>query len=281
MTIRTILACFILSFAFTSINCKTTTDKFDKKAKKEQKALAKAAKPKYPYPGILVKNMTDEQLEVTLTYAKLINDKELALKSYFHLISQSKSQETLKKYKLDFADYSFGTQDYDKALMAYEDFGILYPGSDESEYAQYKSIVCCFLLSLEFDRDQTNTQKTISLCQLLAPKTKNETFLEEIKKIYGTCRKRLFDHEIYVFETYMKMLKFKSATQRLEYIEKEFTDIAHHEEYLAYCKEMHAFFENKKTRPFYIQLNIQNALLKVQDRKKTTSWRHAMAFFLA
>ncbi|MBP7854552.1 outer membrane protein assembly factor BamD [Candidatus Babeliales bacterium] len=278
MTIRTILACSILSFAFPTIHSKPSPKKI---AKKEKKAQAQAAKLKYPFPGKLVKNMTDDELITTLAYAKQANDKELAIKTYYHLISQSKSQETLKQYKLDFADYSFQNQDYDKSLMAYEDFGILYPGSIEAEYAQYKSIVCCFMLSLEFDRDQSNTQKTISLCQLFLPKAKDETFIKETQKMYKTCRQRLFDHDIYVFETYMKLHKFKSAKQRLEYIQKEFSDIAHHEEYMTYCEEMLQTFENKKTRPFIIQLNLDNALRKKEDRKKTTSWRYAVPFFLS
>jgi outer membrane assembly lipoprotein YfiO len=247
-----------------------------KKSKKEKKS----EKLKFPFPGVLLKDMNEEQLEKTIAYAKQAQDQELAFKAYAYLISQSKSQETIKKYKLDFADYAFELQDYEKASMAYEDFGILYPGSAEAEYAQYKAILCAFLTSLDFDRDQSITHKTISLCLLFGPKAKDEKFASESLRIYKICRKRLFDHELYVFETYLKMLKFNSAAKRLEYIEKEFSDVPDHEKYITYCKEMLVLLENRKTRPFYIQLRPENALIDKDKRVKPSTMRH-MFFFLA
>lgn len=248
--------------------------------KKTKKVKIKKEKLVYPYPNKLLKNMDEKELEETLIYAKKAFDKELAMKAFFLLISQCKDQENLKRYKLDVGDYFFDLQDYEKATMAYEEFSILFPGSDESEYAQYKTILSLFYLSLDYDRDQSGTQKTVSLCLLFLAKAKNEKFIKEVTNIHQTLRRRLFDHEIYVFETYLKLMKFKSAKKRLEFIEEMFHDIPHFEEYISYCKDMLAFFEDKKTRPFYIQLNIENALLKKQDRPKPASWRHVTSFFL-
>lgn len=273
MTIKTILACVILSFLGSHIIfCK------EKNLKKSSKSTAK---PINPCPGKLLKNMEESELEAMLPYGKAIQDKDLVLKTFFHLISQSKSQEKIKFYKIDFADYSFGIEDYDKALLAYEEFGILYPGSSEAEYAQYKAILCTFLLSLGFDKDQTNTQRTISMCLLFLQKAKNEKFITETKNIHTSCRQRLFDHEVYVLETYLKLNKTKSASKRIEYIEKEFTDIAHLAENVAYLKEAVKIVENPKTRPFNIQLNLKNALIKKEDRTSTSKLRRTTSFFLA
>jgi outer membrane assembly lipoprotein YfiO len=271
MTIKTILACVILSiFSTPEIICKKTKNT-------EQKA----AKPVNPCPGKLVKNMDEAELEATLTYAKEIKDSELALKTFFYLISQSKSQEIIKKYKIDYADYVFELEDYEKSLLAYEEFSMLYPGSQEAEYAAYKAILSTFLLSLDFDKDQTLTNRTVSMCLVFLQTAKNEKFITEAKTMHNTCRKRLFDHEVYVLETYLKLVKMSSAAKRIEYIEKEFSDIAHLHEYVIYFKEMAEIVKNRKTRPFIIKLNLKEALGQKTERVEKSKARKTASFFLS
>jgi outer membrane assembly lipoprotein YfiO len=279
MTIKSILACVILSIFVPFINCEKSAS--DTKAKKLSKKAEKLAKPSYPFPKILLKDQTEEQLEQSLSYGKAVEDKDLVLKTFFYLVSQSKSQEKIKLFKMDYANYNFDIADYEKSLMAYEEFCMLYPGSPEAEYAQYKAILCNFFLSLSFDHDQTLTQRTISSCLLFLQKVKDEKFLKETENIYKSCRQRLFDHEVYVLETYLKLKKFSSARKRIEYIEKEFKDIAHLTEYVAYCNEIYKIVENPKTRPFIIQLNLKNALTDKKDQTLPTKVARASSFFLA
>ena len=224
--------------------------------------------------------MTETQLEEMLTYAKAVNDTELAYKTFFHLTGQSKSQEKLKIYKLDLADYCFEQKDYEKALMAYDEFAMLYPGCTEIDYVQYKSILCAFLLSLSFDRDQTGTQRVISMCLLFFQKAKNEKLLEEAKNMYTSCRQRLFDHEVYVLETYLKLLKFNSAAKRIEYIEKEFKDIANLPAYIQYFNDTIEIVKNPKTRPFLIRFNLKHVFLDKEKRQAPSRIKKVTSFFL-
>lgn len=275
MTIKFIKACVILAlFGTIQISAKYNALTRSSKA---------PAKPVYPYPHLLVKNMDEEQLEKTLEYGKheLIQDKDLVFKVFFHLISQSKSQEKIKIYKLDFADYLFNIKDYEKSLMAYEEFSMLYPGCAESEYVMYKGILCNFLLSLDFDRDQTLTQRTVSAAMLFLQKVKDEKFKTETQNIYNACRQRLFDHEVYVLETYLKLKKFSSARKRIEFIEQNFKDIANLDKYLSYCTEMVKIVENPKTRPFMIQLNLDHAVKDKKDLVAPARKAHGASFFLA
>lgn len=287
MTIKFIWACMLLSI-FATVEVFGTTQ--SPETKKIQPTTAKKAKllkagkpaaPVYPFPKILLKNQDESQLEQTLAYGKIVEDKELIFKAFFHLISQSKSQEKIKHYKLDFADYTFGIEDYEKALMAYEEFCMLYPGSQEAEYAQYKAILCNFFLSLSFDHDQTLTQRTVSSCLLFLQKVKDEKFLKETENIYKSCRQRLFDHEVYVLETYLKLKKFSGARKRIEYLEKEFKDIKHIEKYVAYCNEIYEIIKNPNTRPFIIQLNLKNALGDKKNQIAPSHIRRAIPLFLA
>lgn len=275
MTIKFIKACVILAL-FGTLEIYSKYNALTRSSKAP-------AKPEYPYPHVLVKNMNEEQLEKTLEYGKheLIQDNDLVFKVFFHLISQSKSQEKIKTYKLDFADYLFGIKDYEKSLMAYEEFSMLYPGCVESEYVMYKGILCNFLLSLDFDRDQTLTQRTMSAALLFLQKVKDEKFKTETQNIYNSCRQRLFDHEVYVLDTYLKLKKFSSARKRIEFIEKEFKDIANLELYLSYCNEMLKIIENPKTCPFIIKLNLDDAVKDKKDLVVPARKAHGTTFFLA
>ena len=112
-------------------------------------------------------------------------------------------------------------------------------------------------------------------------KAKNEKFIAEIKNIYTACRQRLFDHEVYVLETYLKQAKITSAQRRLEYIEKEFSDIAHLQEYVIYLNQMIETVKDPKTRPFFIHVNLKHALQKKEDLPTTSNVQRATSFFLA
>jgi len=239
----------------------------------------------YPVPNKYVKDMNEEELNKVLEYGKNVNDSELVFKCYFYLIGMSAQQGTIKTYKLGLADYCFDREDYEKASQGYEEYFMLYPGSKEAEYTQYKSILCSFYLCLASDRDQTQTLKTISLIQFFLQRAKNEIFINEAKEIYTTCRQKLFEHEVHVFAHYISRQKFTSAQKRIEYLEKNFHDIAHVQEYITYCKDMMELMKNPQTRPFFLKFDLKNALIKkdvvkIED-EKVADVQKTTAFFLA
>jgi outer membrane assembly lipoprotein YfiO len=269
MTIRMILSCLILSLSYNNIHSKYIP------------LFSAKAKPQYPVPSKLIKNMDEQELQQVLVYGKEVQDTELVFKTFFHLFSQSTSQESIKTYKLDLADFCFGIKDWEKASAAYEEFLMLYPGSKEFEYAQYKAILCTFYLSLSFDRDQSGTQKAIAMCQLFLQRAKEVKFIEETQTILTSCRQRLFDHEIYVLETYLKQAKVGSALKRIEYIQKEFTDIKHLSEYIMYLNELCDIVNNPKTRPFILKVDLTQALKEKKERPTKSALGKITSFFLA
>lgn len=269
MTIRMILSCLILSLSYSNIHPKYIP------------LFSSKVKPQYPVPSKLIKNMDEQELQQVLVYGKEVQDTELVFKTFFHLFSQSTSQESIKIYKLDLADFCFQIKDWEKAGAAYEEFLMLYPGSKEFEYAQYKAILCAFYLSLSFDRDQSGTQKVIAMCQLFLQKAKEVKFIEETKTILTSCRQRLFDHEIYVLETYLKQAKITSALKRIEYIQKEFTDIQHLPEYIVYLNDLCDTVKNPKTRPFILTVDLNQARKEKKERPNKSVLRKITSFFLA
>ncbi len=222
----------------------------------------------FPVPGKIIKNMDEQELVLVIEYAKNKQDKELAFKAYFHLFSVCQDHMQLKKYKLDLADYCYGLSEYEKAALKYEEFCILYPGCQEAEYAEYKLILCTFYTSLEAHRDQADTNRTINFITHFLQKAKDATFISEAESIYKTCRKRLMEHEVLVFELYLKQQKFTAAKKRLEYMQENFKDIEHIEKYIEYLKNVYDLNENSKTRPFYFRIKLDDALVTEKEMSK-------------
>lgn len=269
MTIRMILSCLILSLSYSNIHSKYIP------------LFGSKVKPQYPVPSKLIKNMDEPELQKVLAYGKEVQDTELVFKTFFHLFSQSTSQESIKTYKLDLADFCFEIKDWEKAGAAYEEFLMLYPGSKEFEYAQYKAILCAFYLSLSFDRDQSGTQKVIAMCQLFLQRAKEVKFIEETQTILTSCRQRLFDHEVYILETYLKQARVSSALKRIEYIQKEFTDIKHLPEYIVYLNDLCDIVKDPKTRPFILKADLTQALKQNKERPTQSVFKKITSFFLA
>lgn len=244
---------------------------------------AEKVKAQYPSSGKLIKNMDEQELEQVVAYAKDHNDQENFFQAYNQLISHCQDHAKIKVYKLDVADYCFQLEDYIKAGIRYEEFCLLYPGSQESEYAQYKLILCMFYTSLEADKDQDSTTKTVNLSMIFLKHAKNEKFISEIQTIYNTCRHRLFEHEVCVFDTYLKVQKFTGAQKRLEYIKTSFSDVEHIDEYVVYLEKVYDTVKNPATRPFIFKINLNDALKKSQEKQPVApkDLHKAVSFFVA
>lgn len=244
-----------------------------------------AKKNAYPVPGKNVKDMNEEELLLVLEYAKNKQDREFVFKIYFYLLSVCQDHTKIKTYKLDLADYCYGLKDYEKAALKYEEFCLLYPGCNEAEYAEYKLILCTFYTSLEAYHDQTDTNRTIIFINHFLNKAHDVKFIEEAKSILKTCRKRLLQHEVIVFEMNLKQQKFTGAQKRLEYIEEKFKDVDNIEKYFAHLQKIYDLVNDPKTRPFYFKINLEDALVDEKElaKKKVAQAdvAKAVSFFVA
>lgn len=251
-------------------------------AKKDTTQVAKVKK-SHPVPGKVLKKMDAQELDKVITYGKETGDVDLVFKAFYHIINILQDHNQIKHYKLDLADYCFSLEDWVKAASRYEEFCLLYPGSDKSEYAQYKLILCTFYVSLSPDRDQSDTIKTLNLITHFLKRAKDQKFISEAESIHTTCRKRLFEHETVVFETLLQQQKFIGAQKRIEYIESNFQDVADLASYVAYLKELLETVKNPETRPFVVRVRLKDALQPRPTKKsvKKSDVAKAVSFFVA
>lgn len=181
--------------------------------------------PRCPYSNVPLKKLKAEQLAEVYAYTQTHKmDGAFMIDLLERLIALSDNHAGVKQYKLQLADKHYELHHIEKAAACYEDFAVLYPGSKEHEYVLYKAVACMFELSLDSDRDQTNTKKTITLIKEFLKHAKNFDLTQEAKAMLQKCYDRLFGHEVYVFNFYSKKKNFVAAQMRLDYIAKNFTE---------------------------------------------------------
>lgn len=208
----------------------TTVEKIEKVLEKKdpkKQPSKKTAKKKdrCPYGSIPLKKLKADQLEEIYAYTlKHTMDAPFMIDLLIRLIALSDNHAGVKEYKLKLADTYYNAHHIEKAAAHYEDFAVLYPSSKETEYVLYKAVACMFELSLDADRDQTNTKKSIALVKEFLKYAKKLELIEEAKTILKTCYHRLYEHEVYVFNFYLKKKNFDAAQLRIEYIKKSFTE---------------------------------------------------------
>lgn len=202
----------------------------------EQKQVEKKSKPKKekvdknknpnrcPYNSTPLKSLKASELEEVYTYTQTHEkDPAFMISLLERLIALSDNHASVKKYKLQLADTHYVVHHIEKAAAFYEDFAVMYPGSKECEYVLYKAVACMFELSLEPDRDQTNTKKTIGIIKEFLKRAEKKELIDEARQMMQQCYQRLYDHEIYVLNFYTKKKNFDAAQLRLDYIAKTFT----------------------------------------------------------
>jgi len=181
--------------------------------------------PRCPYATTPLKKLKAHQLEEVYAYTQTHKmDSPFMIELFERLIALSDNHASVKQYKLQLADTHHQVHHIEKAAACYEDFAVMYPGSEEAEYALYKALACMFELSLDADRDQTNTKKTITLVKEFLKRAKNQNLMQEAQEILQKCYDRLYEHEVYVFNFYTKKGNFTAAQMRLDYITKTFTE---------------------------------------------------------
>ncbi len=153
------------------------------------------------------------------------NDKEGAIRYLEKMIPLCNDLVELKSIMLELANYLFDLESYNKAADMYHEFTVLYPGSDEVEYAMYRSIVSNFKLTLDAEHDQSKTIATKELAQKFLERSDLfTTHKKEVEKILADCDEKLLATEEHIARFYMKRGNTKSAQRRLNGIKKDFLD---------------------------------------------------------
>lgn len=205
-----------------------TDDKAKPPAKKEKKAtkVSEAAKQTPVTSTIFAKKtlstMNFEELKKSKEELAKSGNKKTAIKYLERMVPICSDLNELKTIMLELAQLLYETEDYTKASKMYHEFTLLYPGSDEVEYAMYQAITSTFKLTLDAEHDQTKTVEAKELAQAFLDRSSFATYKKDVEAIAVQCEERLLESETNIFNFYMKRGNYVAAKTRLSTIKQAY-----------------------------------------------------------
>lgn len=170
-----------------------------------------------------IRDMNLEELQEAKDYSLKLGNADNAIKFIERMIMLTKDQEQLCILRLELPDNYFEKGSFKQAGKQYANFLKFYPGSTQSDYAEYKSILSRFYARLQPPLDQRKTRKTIKLSQLYidTSSASKKLYADEVKKIQKNCYQDLYAYELDIFNGYLKRNQLTGAQTHLTFIKNE------------------------------------------------------------
>jgi len=151
------------------------------------------------------------------------NRKDLAIDALEKMVENYSDKPEITDYRLKLANLYFEKGEYEPAYTWFKKFYKLNPSDLQADFANYRGILCKFHQTFGPNRDMTNVLKTVKKCEkYLTSSDKNSKFKKEVKDVLYTCEKMLIDHEVFVYDFYIRRGKLQSAQSRIDYLKENF-----------------------------------------------------------
>ena len=120
--------------------------------------------------------------------------------------------------ELKIADSHYHLEEYDEAILNYEEFEKMHPKNEAVPYVIYQVGLCWFEQLDTVDRDRTPAKNSLVQFKRLINQFPESEYSKKAKKNIKTCVANLSGHELYVANFYMKTKEYKAALKRYEYL---------------------------------------------------------------
>lgn len=193
------------------------------------------------------------------------------------LVEEHADSARTPEHRLRLADlhFAYGRENIEEpealkmAYECYKKFYKLNPSDPKAEYASYRAILSRFYQTTRYECDSTLIEKTIKSCN---KHLANERFVRgdhanDVRDVRYTCQRSLVDKELYIFNTYLRDGKIKSARNRLNYVRDTYVEVIPDlEARLLYLESKLAFEEDK---PEIASRNVKKLVSEFQDSEYT------------
>jgi outer membrane protein assembly factor BamD len=166
-------------------------------------------------------------------------------KDAIHSFTTLKDWYPFSKYailaELKIADAQYELEEYDEAILAYQDFESLHPKNEAIPYVIYRTGLCWFDRIDTVDRDQKCARKAQAEFIRLIERFPDSSQAAKATKHIEHCISSLAGHELYVALFYFKAEQYKAALKRYEYLFANFPDTKEGKKALtniALCQQM-------------------------------------------
>ncbi len=126
--------------------------------------------------------------------------------------------------ELKIADSHFHLEEYEEAIMGYEEFEKMHPKNEAVPYVIYQAGLCWFKQIDTVERDSSPAKNSITQFTRLIDQFPESEYAKKAEKNIKECVANLSGHELYVANFYMKTKQYKAALKRYEYIVEHYPD---------------------------------------------------------
>lgn len=194
-------------------------------------------KNKITQPAVARKNpktLSMAELQIAKEYSEALDNKAQTIVYLENMVKQCSDPAMLKEIYLELADLYFEQGSMDLAAKLYSSYVALYPGSPERAYVHYQAILCRFYTTFSHDRDQTKTEETLQLTQLYMDMATKQgelykEYCDDVASIQKQCCKKLYAHELDIFNFYYKKGNYKAAQVHLDEIKRVYLSLLNEE----------------------------------------------------
>ncbi|MFO7496401.1 MAG: outer membrane protein assembly factor BamD [Desulfobacterales bacterium] len=150
--------------------------------------------------------------------------------------------------ELKIADAHFKLEEYEEAIVAYEEFANLHPLNEAIPYVIYQTGLCYFNRVDTIDRDQTNALKALEIFNRLTRQHPEDPYAFKANEKAKECLKSIAGHEFYVGLYYYKSKHYKAALVRFRSVLSQYPDVGVHQQALQYIARCEAALNGETSR---------------------------------
>lgn len=191
-------------------------------------------------------NQNAEELVSEGSSAFMDQDYKAAIKAYTKL----KDWYPFSKYailaELKIADSHFHLEQYDEAILAYEEFEKLHPKNEAIPYVIYQTGLSWFKQLGTIDRDHTPARNSLTQFNRLIDQFPRSEYAPKAKEHIAKCIGMIAAHELYVANFYMRTKKYAAALKRYMDIVEKYPNSKESEEAKAKIPECKALADKEK-----------------------------------
>lgn len=148
----------------------------------------------------------------------------VAVAQYRKLLDEHPFSGQSERASLRIAHAHYLNRDYDKALVAFNDFERLYPTSRELPFVEYTTGMCHLDRALMAERDPSAVERALRQFERLARRHSRSLYARLAAYRISECKERLARHELRIGEFYLDSDQPEAAQARLRYIVEQYTD---------------------------------------------------------
>ncbi len=161
---------------------------------------------------------TAEQLAAEGASAFMREDYKDAVKAYRDLKDWYPFSRYAILAELKIADAHFHLEEYEQAVIAYEQFEKMHPRNEAVPYVINQTGMCWFNRIDTVDRDITPAKNALAQFKRVIEQFPDSEYAQKAPDLIHACIDKIAGHELYVAQFYLKTKQYQAALKRFEYI---------------------------------------------------------------